>query len=105
MSDLTKGFRVLTRRTLLRSGAATVGAAAAMATRTNAASAAPKISKAAVAYQDHPQDDKRCGKCVQFQAPASCKLVDGTVSPQGFCRIFMPARQATEPTPPAPPVG
>jgi hypothetical protein len=52
-----------------------------------------KISKAAVAYQDHPQGDKQCGKCLQFVAPNSCKIVDGVVSSQGFCRIFTPLKQ------------
>ena len=55
--------------------------------------AAPKISKAAVAYQDHPNGDKRCDKCVQFQPPAACKMVEGTISPEGSCRIFTPLHQ------------
>jgi hypothetical protein len=84
----------LPRRLLLQRGVGAIGAAALIAARTEPVSATVKISKAAVAYQDHPQDDKRCGKCLQFQAPDNCKLVDGPVSPQGFCRIFTPARQA-----------
>jgi hypothetical protein len=53
-----------------------------------------KISQAAVAYQDHPVGDKHCSKCAQFLAPSSCKMVDGTINPQGYCRIFMPIRAA-----------
>jgi hypothetical protein len=48
----------------------------------------------AVAYQDHPDGDKRCEKCAQFQAPDGCKMVEGAISPQGSCRIFMPLRQS-----------
>ena len=58
----------------------------------NAVSAARKISKQAVAYQDHPDGDKRCDKCVQFQPPHACKLVDGTINPAGSRRIFVPMR-------------
>jgi hypothetical protein len=60
----------------------------------NLAAASPKISKTAVAYQDHPDGDKRCEKCAQFQAPDGCKMVEGAISPQGSCRIFMPLRQS-----------
>lgn len=98
MSDETEGRSgALSRRLLLQKTMASLGAAAMIATQTKSASAAIKISKAAVAYQDHPQGDKRCGKCLQFQAPDTCKMVDGPVSPQGFCRIFMPVRQAARP--------
>jgi hypothetical protein len=73
------------RRSLWRS---TVGAITALAAL-NPALAQPKISKVAVNYQDHPDGDKRCDKCVQFQPPDVCKVVEGTISPQGSCRIFM----------------
>jgi hypothetical protein len=42
-----------------------------------------------VNYQDHPDGDKRCDKCTQFQPPDACKVVDGSISPQGSCRIFI----------------
>jgi len=58
------------------------------------ATAAPKISKKAVAYQDHPDGDKQCGKCAQFQPPDACKMVEGPISPEGSCRIFVPVRQS-----------
>jgi hypothetical protein len=50
---------------------------------------AAKISKVAVNYQDHPDGDKRCDKCAQFQPPDACKVVEGSISPQGSCRIFI----------------
>jgi hypothetical protein len=71
-----------------------LGAAPILYAPPNAASAAIKISQKAVAYQDHPEGDKRCEKCAQFQAPNGCKMVDGTINPQGYCRIFMPIRQS-----------
>ena len=84
----------LSRRSLLRSA---VGATGVLAATLNPALAQPKISKVAVNYQDHPDGDKRCGKCLQFQAPDGCKMVDGQVSAQGYCRIFMPVRQTARP--------
>jgi hypothetical protein len=84
---------LLGRRALLQYAAGAAGGAAILCASPNAATAAPKISKAAVAYQDHPDGDKRCGKCAQFQPPDACKLVEGPISPQGFCQIFMPFRQ------------
>jgi hypothetical protein len=56
--------------------------------------AAQKISKNAVAYQDHPDGDKQCAKCAQFQPPDACKMVEGPISPQGSCRIFVTLRQS-----------
>ncbi|HKM69771.1 MAG TPA: twin-arginine translocation signal domain-containing protein [Stellaceae bacterium] len=78
----------LSRRSLLQ-GAAAAGILGAAPTP---ATAQPKISKVAVNYQDHPDGDKRCEKCVQFQPPDGCKVVEGTISPQGSCRIFMLSR-------------
>jgi len=76
----------LSRRSLLLSA---VGAIGVLAATLNPALAQPKISKVAVNYQDHPDGDKRCDKCIQFQPPDTCKVVEGTISPQGSCRIFV----------------
>lgn len=106
MSHETEGHGGgLSRRLLLRRSVETLGASAAIAVYAKPASATIKISQTAVAYQDHPQGDKRCVKCLQFQPPSSCKMVDGPISPQGFCRIFMPLRQAARPVPTAPIIG
>jgi hypothetical protein len=82
------------RRMLLQRTLGAITAATAVGASLRPASATIKISKAAVGYQDHPDGDKRCGKCVQFVAPDTCKMVDGPISPQGYCRIFAPLRQA-----------
>jgi hypothetical protein len=63
-------------------------------TAAKTAVASPKISKKAVAYQDHPDGDKRCDKCAQFQPPDACKMVEGQINPQGSCRIFVPIKQS-----------
>jgi hypothetical protein len=84
----------LCRRALLQYAIAAAGGLAACCGSPDDATAAPKISKRAVAYQDHPDGEKRCEKCTQFQPPDACKVVEGPVSPQGSCRIFTPIRQS-----------
>jgi hypothetical protein len=84
----------LSRRSLLRGVVAASTGVTIFGATPEWATAAPKISQRAVAYQDHPDGDKRCDKCVQFQPPSACKMVDGTISPQGSCRIFVPIRQS-----------
>jgi hypothetical protein len=90
---MTQSVSLRGRRALLRRILVAAGASALFHTRYSAI-AALKISQKAVAYQDHPEGDKRCEKCVQFQAPNACKMVDGAINPQGYCRIFMPIRQS-----------
>jgi len=85
----------ISRRSLLLRTAGAAGAAVILDAPPKAVSAVPKVSKQAVAYQDHPDGDKRCDKCVQFQAPNACKMVEGPISPQGSCRLFALIRQTT----------
>ena len=84
----------LCRRALLRYALGAAGGVAICNATSNPATAAPKISKQAVAYQDHPDGDKRCEKCAQFQPPDACKMVEGPITPQGYCRLFVPIRQS-----------
>jgi len=86
------GSARLSRRSLL---CGTIGAVGILGGAPNLATAQPMISKVAVNYQDHPDGEKRCDKCVQFQPPDACKVVDGTISPQGSCRIFVPGHTPT----------
>ena len=80
------------RRLLLAAGAAVGAATAVSSDRTTAAEL--KISAGAVGYQDHPNGDKQCSECVHFLPPSSCKIVEGTISPHGYCRIFSPRQSA-----------
>jgi hypothetical protein len=82
------------RRCLLLGAMAAVTTMSAVGTDPATATAAIKISESAVGYQDHPNGDKQCSKCAQFLPPSSCRMVDGTISPQGYCRIFVPRQSA-----------
>src|SRR6266702_3125380 len=84
----------LSRRLLLQGAVSAAGAATMIAASAKQGGSVVKISQKAVNYQDHPDGDKRCDKCAQFQPPNACKMVDGAISPQGSCRIFTPIRQA-----------
>jgi hypothetical protein len=78
--------RKLSRRTALRHAARIAGAAVAGAVvPIRFASAQQKVSKEAMKYQDKPNGEMRCDNCMQFVAPSSCKVVDGTISPSGYC--------------------
>ena len=95
MSDEPKSWSArLSRRLLLQGAVGAAGAATIIGVGAKQGGAVAKMSQRAVNYQDHPDGDKRCDKCAQFQPPSACKVVDGAISPQGSCRIFMPIRQA-----------
>ena len=52
------------------------------------AAAEEKLKKNDAKYQPSPKGQQRCEICLQFQPPASCKLVTGAVSPKGWCQYF-----------------
>ena len=81
----------LSRRSMLRNFAFTAGGAAifgATAMQIHEAKAA-KVSQKLVAYQSTPKGDLRCDNCAQFEAPSSCKVVDGTIDPAGWCKVYV----------------
>ncbi len=88
-----------TRRRILKAGLAAVGgvvaAGAAQAAETAMTPkpqklAQEKIAQAQVQYQKTPKDGQKCSICVNFEAPASCKIVAGTIDPDGWCIAFAP---------------
>lgn len=50
----------------------------------------PRIEKGLVKYQDKPRDGAECGGCLNWSAPAACKVVAGAISAQGWCVAFAP---------------
>jgi hypothetical protein len=47
-----------------------------------------KMSKQQAEYQDTPKGIAMCATCTLFVAPHSCKVVEGEVSPDGWCRVY-----------------
>ena len=52
------------------------------------ARAQQKMSKQEAEYQDSPKDIRMCATCTLFELPKSCKVVEGDVSPNGWCRAY-----------------
>jgi hypothetical protein len=77
------------RRTLLLKAAAVAGAVPVLALGVQ--SAAAKMAQTAVNYQQNADGDKKCGGCKMFEAPSSCKNVDGAISPNGTCKLWLKA--------------
>jgi hypothetical protein len=48
----------------------------------------PKFSRAAAQYQDTPHGGLNCVGCTFFRRPRSCQVVEGDISPNGWCRLF-----------------
>ena len=71
------------RRTLL--GAAV---AATPLLRFAPAQASEKMSLQQAEYQDMPKDIFSCATCSLFVPPKGCKVVEGEVSKDGWCKAF-----------------
>ena len=77
---------MLSRRRFLRHTA--IGSLSAALASLAAPVSAQQLAQAQVAYQDQPNEKKRCELCIHFMKPNGCKLVTGPISPQGWCRLF-----------------
>jgi hypothetical protein len=53
------------------------------------AAAQTKAAQAVVAYQATPHEGQSCATCLQFVPPAACKVVEGTISPAGWCKVYV----------------
>ncbi|HEV3091900.1 MAG TPA: high-potential iron-sulfur protein [Candidatus Cybelea sp.] len=57
-----------------------------------------KGSKTQFKYQGTPSNGKKCSQCTQYVAGSSakangtCKIVDGSISPNGWCIAFAPKK-------------
>ncbi len=80
----------ISRRKILTVAAGAAGAVSGMAAIVGASTPAraAKASQKSVKYQDSPKGDARCDNCALFEAPDSCKTVEGPVSPQGWCMVY-----------------
>jgi len=75
----------INRRRLLT---AAIAAAPIIALGSNRAEAS-KLPQKAVRYQDTPKDGKRCDGCNLFVPPRACKSVEGSISPAGWCSLWV----------------
>lgn len=75
--------REVSRRSLLA-----VAAALGVSVIAKRAEAQAKMSQQAVGYQNAPNGEQRCDACANFEPPASCHIVEGEISPSGWCKMF-----------------
>ena len=55
------------------------------------AKAAQKYSKDAVSYQDSPKGDQNCANCKFWDGEGGCEIVEGEISPDGWCAVWVAA--------------
>ncbi len=76
----------VSRRVVLRGAVVVAGAVPVLLSGITAAQA--KVKQADVHYQQTGKDGQHCSICSNFEAPKSCKLVDGEINPEGYCQLF-----------------
>jgi hypothetical protein len=74
------------RRKVIR--AVVAGTSAGLLFRISRTQAAEKMTKQQAEYQDTPHGIYSCGLCTLFDKPKSCKVVEGEVSEDGWCKAF-----------------
>lgn len=82
----------LTRRAFVANAVVLPALAGLLLAETTRAEA--KGAKAQFKYQDTPNNGHKCSQCTFFvaasdsKAPGTCKIVDGSISPNGWCTAF-----------------
>lgn len=55
----------------------------------SSAATTKKVTQASVKYQPKPKGDQKCAECAHFiEESGSCKLVEGKISPAGWCTLW-----------------
>jgi hypothetical protein len=50
--------------------------------------AVAKFAQSNAGYQAKPMGAAECSTCRNFEAPSSCKVVEGVIAPSGWCRLY-----------------
>jgi hypothetical protein len=77
---------VVSRRKLTRALAGALPAA--LLLRMSQAVASEKMTRQQAQYQETPNGLYSCGMCTLFERPSGCKVVEGEVSSDGWCKAF-----------------
>lgn len=72
--------------------AAVVGSGVVVAAIVAPVRASAKVAQRSVAYRGAPNGTARCVNCALWQPPAACKVVEGVISPNGWCSIYAPKK-------------
>ena len=74
------------RRNVMR--AVVSGVAAELLSGLPRAKASDKMTRQQAEYQDQPNGIYSCAVCTLFERPNGCKVVEGDVSEDGWCKAF-----------------
>jgi hypothetical protein len=74
------------RRMAMRALAGALSAG--LASRISRAKASERMTRQQAEYQDTPNGIYSCGMCTLFEKPNACKVVEGEVSKDGWCKAF-----------------
>ena len=78
----------IARRALLRRELLRTAFSASIGLMVPCAAAQQKMSQAEAEYQDGPKGGLTCAACTLFRPPRSCQIVQGDISPRGWCKFF-----------------
>jgi len=65
-----------------------MGIPAAMLLRILRARASEKMTRQQAEYRDTPDGIYSCAMCTLFEKPNACKVVEGEISSDGWCKAF-----------------
>jgi hypothetical protein len=82
MVERVDGSRRKVIRTVIK------GVSAGLLLRISQGDAAEKMTRQQAEYQDTPNGIYSCANCTLFEPPKYCKVVDGEVSKEGWCKAF-----------------
>jgi hypothetical protein len=82
--DISRARRAVMRAVLHGSAAVMAGLLA----QRGRAQSDNKMTKARAGYQGTPNGIYSCATCTLFVAPNACKVVEGEVSPDGWCKAY-----------------
>jgi hypothetical protein len=77
----------ISRRSVMQALSFAIIGAPAMLTSRPALAA--KMSQASAAYRNSPKGSQTCANCKLFVPPSSCTLVEGPISPRGWCKFWV----------------
>ncbi len=86
--------KISRRQCLMFAKTVLIGSSVSSLVTTHSVLASSKADKRDFYYQEKPKDGKNCASCKMFSTSADgigmCAIVDGVVSPNGWCLAFSP---------------
>lgn len=78
------------RRFLFATAGVACAAAASAGAQNKPAPGLRKRTREEVRYQNEPYIGRTCSRCVLYQGDGVCVILDGAVSPEGWCTQWVP---------------